>query len=92
MALLFLLVAYPIYFTATRKLKYDKLKLNEKVQQQAIVFDQRQTKLVKNQRTLLTLAKESFSDQAKALKKMRYPPRSKILKTFIEVKILKVRP
>lgn len=66
-AFLFLLFASPIYITATRKLKHDAIKLNQKVQRQTIELEDTQQKLLQNQSTLLELAKEDFQDKTNAL-------------------------
>lgn len=69
-AFLFLLFAFPIYYTATRKLKHDAKRLNIEVQRQALAINDSQERLVQNQRVLLELAKENFTDQATALSKI----------------------
>jgi diguanylate cyclase (GGDEF)-like protein len=69
-AFLFLLFAFPIYYTATRKLKHDANRLNTEVQRQALVINDNQERLLQNQRVLLELAKENFIDQATALSKI----------------------
>ena len=62
-AFLFLLFAYPLYYTTTRKLKKDATRLNKEVQRQTLAIKDSQEKLVENQRVLLDLAKENFIDK-----------------------------
>lgn len=66
-AIFFLLFAYPIYFTATRKLKHDAIKLNEKVQRQTIALQASQHQLLQNQSALLELTKENYQNKTEAL-------------------------
>ncbi len=69
-ALLFLLFAFPLYYAATGKLKYDAKRLNKEVQRQTLAFKNSQAKLVKNQHVLLELAKKHFTDQPSAFTKI----------------------
>ena len=69
-AILFLLFAYPLYYTATGKLKDDTKRLSEEVQRQTLAIKDSQNKLVQNQNVLLQLVKEDFFDQTEALTKI----------------------
>jgi hypothetical protein len=71
-AFLFLLFAYPLYYTTKRKLKKDATRLNKKVQLQTLAIKDSQEKLVENQRVLLELAKENFIDKPTALTEIVY--------------------
>ena len=69
-AILFLLFAYPLYRSATEKLKDDTKRLSEEIKRQTLAIENSQNKLVQNQRVLLQLSKESFFDQKDALIKI----------------------
>jgi methyl-accepting chemotaxis protein len=66
-AILFLVFAYPLYYTATSKLKHNAKRLSEETHPQSLALKDNQEKLVQNQGVLLSLAKESFVDQQSAL-------------------------
>jgi diguanylate cyclase (GGDEF)-like protein len=66
-AILFLVFAYPLYYSATIRLKQNAKRIDEEAHRQALAFKGHQEKLVENQRVLFTLAKERFVDQKSAL-------------------------